>query len=128
MSTNTSDPTCATIGAAVVTHVNSGAESDRPLWEQHFDPGFTSVEGDGTSYEGMDAVQKKGDEWMAAHTVHSCRAEGPFVGSDGFAGRYELDVEPKDGSWPRTVMSEIGVYTVRDGKVVREEFWYGAGM
>jgi hypothetical protein len=125
MSTNTSDPACATIGEAVVAHVNSGAESDRPLWDQHFDPGFTSVEGDGSAYEGIDAVQKKCDEWLAAHTIHSCVAEGPFVGAGGFAVRYAMDLEPNDGSWPRTRMTEIGVYTVNNGKVVREEFWYG---
>lgn len=124
MSTNTTVP-CATIGDAVVKHVNSGAQSDRPLWEQHFDPGFTSVEGDGSVYEGIDAVQKKCEEWLAAHTIHSCVAEGPFVGASGFAVRYAMDLEPRDGSWPRTQMTEIGVYTVNNGKVVREEFWYG---
>lgn len=115
------------IGKAVVDHVNSGAESDAPLWQSHYHPEFESVEADGTTHKGLQEVQGKHDWWNGAHTVHSVKATGPFAGKSGFSVIYEMDVEAKDGSMPRMTMQEVGVYTVADGKVVREEFMYGMG-
>lgn len=114
----------ASIGKAILDHVNSGTTDDGPLWDAHFHPGFVSIEGDGQRYEGRPAVEKKCADWMNAHTVHRVEAKGPFLGAETVAIEYVLDLEPKDGSWPRTTMSEIAVYTVRDGKVVQEEFMY----
>ena len=114
----------ASIGRAVVNHINGGNHDDTPLWDAHWHPDFVSVEGDGTAYEGRPAVKDKCEWWVNNHTVHSCTASGPFAGERGFVVHYEMDVEPKDGSWPRMTMKEVGVYTVDNGKVVREEFWY----
>jgi ketosteroid isomerase-like protein len=113
-----------TIGEAVVEHLNSGAESDAPLWDAHYAPDFVSVESDGTTHTGREEVQGKHDWWYGAHTVHGIKAEGPFVGASGFSVLIELDVEAKDGSMPRTTMREVAVYTVENDKVVREEFMY----
>lgn len=114
----------ADLGNAILRHVQSGATDDAPLWDAHFHPNFVSIEGDGTRYEGRDAVRKKCDDWINAHTVHAITAEGPYLGTDSIAVRYTLDVEPKDGAWPRMTMAETALYTVRDGKVVQEEFMY----
>ncbi|MEL6499477.1 MAG: nuclear transport factor 2 family protein [Planctomycetota bacterium] len=114
----------AGIGKAIIDHVNSGATDDAPLWDAHFHPDFVSIEGDGRRYEGRDAVQKKCDDWMNAHTMHGFTADGPYLGTDSIAVRYTIDVEPNDGSWPRMTMTETAVYTIRDGKVVQEEFMY----
>lgn len=114
----------APIAQAVVDHINSGAASDAPLWDAHYDPNFTSVEADGTSHTGREAVQGKHDWWYGAHTVHGVKATGPFLGQKGFSVVMEMDIEPKDGSWPRMTMQEVGVYTIENGKVVREEFMY----
>ena len=52
-------------------------------------------------------------------------AEGPFVGATGFAVKFRMDI--KDNSTGRrTLMEEIGVYTVLKGKIIQEEFMYGA--
>jgi len=112
------------IGQAVVAHVNSGATSDEPLWDECYAPNFTSVEADGMTHTGREEVLKKHQQWLDTHTVHSMKAVGPFVGPSGFSVIYEFDVEAKDGSMPRLTMQEVGVYTVADGKVVREEFRY----
>jgi ketosteroid isomerase-like protein len=116
----------AEIGAAVVAHINSGAQSDAPLWDKHWHKDFVSIEGVGAnmSWEGRKAVQAKCDDWMSKNTVHGCRAEGPFVGSTGFAVKLSMDVEEK-ASGKRFQMDEVAVYTVQNGKVVREEFMYG---
>ncbi|MGP1273686.1 MAG: SnoaL-like domain-containing protein [Phycisphaerales bacterium] len=112
------------IGKAIMDHVTSGATDDRPLWEAHFHPDFVSVEGSGEEARGFDGVAAKQKAWMDAHTMHGFEAEGPYLGRDAVVIRYTIDVEPKDGSWPRMTMAEAAVYTVRDGKVVREEFMY----
>lgn len=117
------DPQAKMVAAALAEHVKSGAQDDGPLWDKHFHPDFVSVEADGSMFEGRAAVQAKCDWWMGAHQVHSITAEGPFVGPTSFAMQYTIDVEPKDGSWPRMTMTEVGVYHLKDGKVVREEFW-----
>lgn len=111
------------IGKEVVDHVNSGAASDAPLWDRHWHPDFVSIEGDGREWAGRAAVMEKHKEWGDTVIMHSCTAHGPYITPNGFCVRYEIDAESKDGSWPRMKMDEIGVYTVKDNKVVREEFF-----
>jgi hypothetical protein len=53
--------------------------------------------------------------------VHSFDAHGPFVAHDRFVVQFDADVTDKQ-SKERRQMSEVGVYTVKDGKIVREEF------
>ncbi|USO00186.1 MAG: nuclear transport factor 2 family protein [Phycisphaeraceae bacterium] len=119
----TVDHPIAKIAQDVVDHVNSGAASDVPLWDKHWHPEFVSVEGDGMTHTGKENVLEKHKMWHDSVTMHACTAHGPYVTQNGFCVRYELDCEANDGSWPRMTMDEIAVYTVRDGKVVREEFF-----
>jgi hypothetical protein len=53
--------------------------------------------------------------------VHSFKASEPFVAHDRFVVQYDADVTEKESKQRRQI-SEVGVYTVRDGKIVREEF------
>src|SRR6266436_5431753 len=70
---------------------------------------------------GIDAVRAKTDWWVNNMQVHSAKVSGPFVAHDRFVVQYDIDVTDKN-SKQRTQMSEVGVYTVKDGKIVREEF------
>lgn len=117
--------TPAELGKALVAHVSAMTAPDTELWKQHFHPKFVSIEGTGESWAGRKAVEAKCQAWMAANTVHSCKVTGPFVGATGFSVVYDMDVEPKDGSRPRGNFQEVGVYTVKNGKIVQEEFMYG---
>jgi hypothetical protein len=73
---------------------------------------------------GIDAVRRKGEWWVANHEIHSMNASGPFVHGERFVVIFDMDVTSKaDGK--RHKGSEAGLYTVADGKVVREEFFYG---
>jgi hypothetical protein len=56
-----------------------------------------------------------------AREIHSFDAHRPFVGPDRFVVQYDADVTDKK-SKERQQLSEVGVYTVKDGKIVREEF------
>jgi hypothetical protein len=110
---------------AFVEHLNGGHESDAPLWEKYMSPDIVSVEGDGMTFTGLEALKGKHEHWASSVTMHWAKAEASFVGKDRFAITMSMECEAKDGSWPRSEITEIGVYDVKDGKVVREEFLSG---
>lgn len=80
-----------------------------------------SPPGGSAEMRGLDAIYGKIDWWTKAMEVHDCKVSGPFVAHDRFVVQYDMDVTDK-GSGKRSQMSEVGVYTVKDGKIVREEF------
>ena len=82
-----------------------------------------NMEGPMARLEGKPAVQGKSDWWFGAHEVHSTAAEGPFLNGDQFGVRFTMDVTFKE-TGERTKSSELGLYTVRDGKIVEERFYY----
>lgn len=91
-------------------------------------PSVESIEGVGMNmgWRGTKAVNAKNSEWMKTHVIHGARAEGPFVGSTGFAVKFAMDVEDTT-TGQRISMEEVGVYTVVKGKIAREEFMYHCG-
>jgi hypothetical protein len=77
--------------------------------------------------KGIDAVRGKNDWWLSNHEIHSAEVHGPYPhGDDKFAVRFLYDVTSKPNK-QRFKMDEIGVFTVANGKVVREEFFYTMG-
>jgi ketosteroid isomerase-like protein len=82
------------------------------------------MEGPMARLEGRAAVKGKSEWWNSAHEVHSSTAEGPFAHGDQFAMRFAIDVTQRE-SGQRMQFTEIGLYTVRDGKVVEEKFLFG---
>ena len=91
-----------------------------------YDKDIVSVEArtmDGSSPEtrGIEGVRGKTDWWTQNMQVHSAKVSGPFVAHDRFVVQYDIDVIDKN-SKNRMQLSEVGVYTVKNGKIVREEF------
>jgi SnoaL-like protein len=74
---------------------------------------------------GIEAVKKKSEWWVSNHTIHSANVTGPYVAVDKFAVVFDYDVTFKPTS-KRMKMVEVGVYTVKGGKIVHEEFLYQA--
>jgi ketosteroid isomerase-like protein len=72
---------------------------------------------------GIDAIRGKNERWFGDNEVHSAETIGPFVGDDQFAVRYAYDVTNR-ASGRRMQMNEMALYTVKDGKIVREQFFY----
>lgn len=72
---------------------------------------------------GREAVKQKGEWWVANHEVHEFTTEGPYLNGDQFAVAFYFDVTVKE-SGERRKMHEVGLYTVRDGKIVEERFFY----
>ncbi len=98
--------------------------------EQLYDANIVSVEASTSegarAYKevtGIAACKEKGMKWVAAHEIHGATVEGPFMhGADKFAVYFVFDVTPK-ATGQRVSQKEVGLYTVKNGKITREE-WY----
>jgi len=75
---------------------------------------------------GIDQVRGKTQWFMDNHEIHDSKVTGPFVARDTFVAKFDIDVTNK-ASKERIQMSEVGIYTVKDGKISREEFLPLAG-
>ena len=73
--------------------------------------------------KGVEAIRAKGKWWVENHTVHKADVSGPYPHDDRFAVRFVYDVTHKP-SGKRMTMDEIGLFTVNNGKITREEFLY----
>jgi len=72
---------------------------------------------------GRAAVHAKGEQWIANHDVHNFEAFGPYVNGDQFALRFRGEIVSK-ATGERMQMDEVGLYTVRDDRIVEERFFY----
>jgi ketosteroid isomerase-like protein len=106
----------------------------REAMEALYAPNIVSVEpfappGKNARMEGIAAIREKTDWWEKNHEMHSVKVEGPWPNGDQFIVRFILDVTAKSGpmAGKRFKMDETGLYTVKDGKVVQEEFFYHMG-
>jgi hypothetical protein len=54
--------------------------------------------------------------------MHGGTTENPVVAGHYFTCHMTMDFTPKGGQ--RTVMEEICLYKVKDGKIVSEQFFY----
>jgi hypothetical protein len=127
MSTTTSTPaSVATIGQELVGLCREGRNGD--AIERFYSKNIVSIEPAGSEAMpaetmGIDAIHKKHDWWTANMEVHSAEVRGPFVGDDEFAVYYDYDTTFKP-SGQRSSMKEMALYTVLNGEIVREEFFY----
>jgi ketosteroid isomerase-like protein len=73
--------------------------------------------------KGLAAVKAKGQWWVDNHEIHSATVTGPWPHDDRFVVGFQIDVTFKH-SGQRMQMDEVGLYQVKGGKIVREEFFY----
>ena len=72
---------------------------------------------------GLDAIVEKGHQFQAmVEAVHSSTVSEPIIAGNTFAVAALLDITFK--GMGRVPMEEIAVYEVKDGKVVKEQFFY----
>ena len=86
-----------------------------------YDDNVVSIEATTPDTQGKEAVRGKVDWWLGAFEVHSFNASSPFAARDRFVVQYDAEVSDKKTK-ERRKLSEVGVYTVKNGKIVREEF------
>ncbi len=75
---------------------------------------------------GLAAIRAKGEWWYNNHEVHKGEVFGPYPNGDRFAVRFAFDITNKP-SGKRMQMDEVGLFTVENGKITREEFFYQVG-
>ena len=87
-------------------------------------PDIVSVEATGEQTAGKTPVIQKSERWQANNTIASEKLRGPFFnGPDQFAVHFTFEVTPKATGRPVT-LEEVGVYTVKDDQITREQFFY----
>jgi ketosteroid isomerase-like protein len=79
--------------------------------------------------EGIEGIRKKTRWWFDNHTIHSTEATGPWPHGDRFIVIMKIDVTSKAGpmAGQRMKFDEACLYTVKNGKIVHEEFFYHMG-
>lgn len=82
-----------------------------------------AMDGPMREVRGKAAVHAKSEWWFGAHEVHSFGCEGPFVNGDRFALIFHMDVTNRE-SGNRIASDEVALYTVKDGKISEERFFY----
>jgi ketosteroid isomerase-like protein len=99
-----------------------------------YSPDIVSIEADTGGVmpervEGLAAVRGKAEWWEKNHETHGTEVEGPWPHGDRFIVRFKFDVTSKSGpmAGKRMQLDETALYTVADGKVVQEEFFYNMG-
>lgn len=79
--------------------------------------------------EGKPALRQKSEQFFKSNTIHSQSCGEARVNGDQFACEMSMDVTCKEGpmAGQRVSMSETGLYTVKDGKIVEGKFFYAMG-
>ena len=121
-----------TIGKKLEELCREGKNSE--AIETLYSPQIVSIEAGGgpsmpARMEGIAAVRGKNEWWMQNHEVHQAETEGPWPNGDRFIVRCKLDVTGKSGplAGKRVTLDETALYTVKDGKITQEEFFYEMG-
>lgn len=96
-----------------------------------YSPKIVSIEvcGDETMparMEGIEAIRGKNKWWFENTEFHGGEVVGPFPHGDRFIVLFKADVTHKAGpmAGKRMKIEEAALYTVSDGKIVQEEFFY----
>lgn len=96
--------------------------------EKLYAPDAVSVEAvemeHGREARGIEAIHAKHEWWESTMEVEEAHVSDPMPhGEDRFAVIFRMRAGEK-GSGQMMDMEEVGLYTVADGKIVREEFFY----
>ena len=98
-------------------------EEDPEGYQAYWSDEIVSLEpndGPGSRSEGREALLAK-HEWCDGNAeLHSVSLDGPYVHGDQFAVRFVMDVTLNG---ERTQTSEVGLYTLKDEKVIEERFF-----
>ena len=110
------------IAGRFVELCNQGKNFD--VMRTMYAPDIVSVEGDGKETAGQTPVIHKSEVWQANNTIHSEKVRGPFFnGPNQFAVHFTFDITRKS-TGERATIEEVGVYSVKDDKITREQFFY----
>ncbi len=97
-------------------------------YDELYSPEIVSIEPEGyldkTNFEGMDAVMLKLQQVAASvKEVHNTEIGDPIVAGNHFALRWKTNLTYHNSIHP-AVIDEIVVFEVKEGKIVKEQFFY----
>jgi hypothetical protein len=126
MSATATSTDTATVARELVSLCNQGRNFD--AIDRFYSPDIVSIEAMGNEempieQRGIDAIRGKNQWWVDNNEVHSAKATGPFIGDGQFAVRFDYETTFKP-TGQRQDMTEMALYDVADGKIVREQFFY----
>ncbi len=118
--------TAMEIGKAVADLCKQGKNQE--AIDRFYSPNVVSVEACATpgmdrTMKGIQAIKGKNQWWVDNHEIHGGSVDGPYPHDDRFVLHFKYDVTPKQIK-KRITLDEVGLFTVKDGKVVKEEFFY----
>jgi hypothetical protein len=101
---------------------NKGKNFD--IMRQMYAADAVSVEADGKETAGQGPIINKSEVWGSNNPVSREVVRGPFFnGPNQFAVHFTFDVTRK-ASGQKVTLEEVAVYTVKNDKVTREQFFY----
>ncbi len=86
--------------------------------DPHDLPGGISAE-----VSGIDAARAKAAHWFGSRRIHDLSIDGPFVTGNQFALFLDMMIAGQP-SRPDQPFTEIAVFTVRDGQISEERYFY----
>ncbi|MEL7446036.1 MAG: nuclear transport factor 2 family protein [Pseudomonadota bacterium] len=100
---------------------DDNAEAYQAYWSDDI-VSLEPQEGEMARVEGRAGLLQKHAWWEENAEMHDVTVEGPYVFGDQFAVHYSMDVTMFG---ERSQSDEVGIYTVKDGKIAEERFMYG---
>jgi hypothetical protein len=97
-------------------------EAGMTFWAENV-RSIEAMEGPQQVATGIPALVAKGEWWYGAHDVHSIEVHGPMMNGEQFALRFVMDVTFKE-TGARHLLDEVALYTVANGKIGEERFFY----
>lgn len=104
------------------------AEKHPQAQEELYDDAIESIEDIKSglpSIKGMSAIKEKTKAWDASvEMIHDAYVSDPIVTGNYFVVSMENDITFKERG--RVLINELCVYEVKNGKIIREQFFYDA--
>ncbi len=83
--------------------------------EPHATPAFEK------ETKGLKAIHEKAEKWNSmVQEMHELTVSDPLIANNSFACTMRMNVTMKEGG--KMDMTELCVYTIKDGKIISEEF------
>lgn len=110
-----------TIAGQFVEMCNQGKNFD--VMHTMYAPDIVSIEPSGEETAGKTSVIQKSERFQAQNPISGEKVLGPFFNSPNqFAVHFTFEITPKATGRLITV-EEVGVYTVKDNTITREQFF-----
>lgn len=112
------------IGSRLVALFREGKFEE--IYTELYSPEIASIEavpGDDQVAKGFEAINAKNEWWFSTFEPVKMEVEGPWPHGDQFILTFDIETINRETK-ERNAMKEAALYTVKDGKVVEERFFY----